>query len=340
LRLFIYISNMIRVTPNLHGCFVMAFMAVFLLGCSKPGSWKNNEIKEGRRNDMHEMNEKAFHLIKKGDTEALGSLLSKELLGDANNDARMRNIGHALVIDTFKRLDEYYVVNKYLGKDTIKSRLKDVNAYSLIYPAVAQEMYFMHFIQAKKEVPNKQIVTVGYAKYSYGWKICFMDMQPYGFNGKNAQELFEVAKEQYSKGQLIDAVNNINLAIISLRPNEIWVYDNEPEVDRVYNKIIADANKAYKFPTPVDDLLTRPHIVSINNKTTPEGSFPQITYVTKIKLKDTAAIKAENLLMRKALVKLMPGIDKNNRYIYYLAYNQQPTSENYQARYDMVAKLW
>jgi hypothetical protein len=181
---------------------------------------------------------------------------------------------------------------------------------------------------------------VGYAKYSYGWKICFMDMQPYGFNGKNAQELFEVAKDQYSKGQLIDALNNINLAIISLRPNEIWVYDNEPEVYRFYNKVTADANKAYKFPTPVDDLLSRPYIVSINNKTTREGSFPQITYVTKVKLKDTAAIKAENLLIRKALGKLMPGIDKNNQYIYYLAYNQQPTSENYQARYDMVDKLW
>ncbi|RWY57464.1 hypothetical protein [Mucilaginibacter gilvus] len=331
---------MIRVTPNLHGRLVMAFVAIFLLGCSKPGYWKNNEISEGKRDDMHELNDKALDLIKKGDTEILESLLSKELIAENSTDARVKNIGHALVTDTFKRMDEYYVVNKYLGADTIKSHLKDVNAYSLIYPAVTQEMYFMHFIQAKKEVPNKQIITIGYAKYSYGWKIGFMDMQPYGFNGKNAQELYKTAQEQYNKGQLIDALNNMNLAIVSLRPSELWVYDNEAEVHRFYNKVTVDAAKVYKFPTPVDDLLSRPYIISINNKTTREGSFPQITYITKVKLKDTAAIKAENLLIRKALIKLMPGIDKNNQYIYYLAYNQQPTSENYLSRYDMVDKLW
>jgi hypothetical protein len=100
---------------------------------------------------MRELNDKAFHLVsKKATRRTLGSLLSKELIGDANNDARMRNIGHALVIDTFKRMDEYYVVNKYVGKDTIKSNLKGCKRLQPYLPGRGAGDVFYAFHPGKK----------------------------------------------------------------------------------------------------------------------------------------------------------------------------------------------
>lgn len=318
----------------------MALLPVILMSCGGTGYRKNEQISQGKRDDMQKLNKQAFELIKKGDTKTLESLLSKELIETSNTDAKVRNMGHALVVDSFVRFDEYYVKNKYLKKDTIKSQLKTSGSYSLIYPPVAQEMYFSMFIPADKQVPNQQLVTLVYAKYSYGWKICFMDMKPYGFNGKSAQELYEAAKTQYANGQLMDAVNNATLATNCMRPNEAFVYDNEAKVYSFLDKVAAEANKAYKYPIAMADVPTRPYIFSFSNKLTRQGNFPLITYITKIKLKDTAAVEKENLLIRKALSKLMPGIDKNNKFIYYLAYNQQPSAENYLERYDIRQDCW
>ncbi|OOQ56500.1 hypothetical protein [Mucilaginibacter pedocola] len=327
-------------SPNSRLCLVLAFSIFITLGCGGPGYKKNNDISSGTREDMQKMNNKAIDFIKKGDTKSLTNLLSKEMIEDNATDARVRNMGHAMVVDSFARLDEYYVKNKYIERDTIRSGLKDVNAYSLFYPAVAREMYFTMWVPAQKDVPNKQMVTLVFAKYNYGWKICFMDMKPYGYNGKTGQQLYLDAKKQYAAGQLFDAVNNANLAVACFRPTDAWVYDNEKEAYSFLDKVSGEANKKYKYPIAIDDVPGGVRLVSFSNKLTRQGNFPQLTYITKINIKNTAAIEKENLLIRKAIAKLMPGIDKNNRFIYYLAYNEEPTRDNYLDRYDIRQDNW
>lgn len=278
--------------------------------------------------------------MKVGDSKSMEDLLSKEMIADNSTDAKVKNIGHQMVADSFTRVEEYYVVNKYIEKDTINTEVKGINAHKLIYPADGEEMYIVFYMPQRKDLPNKQMITAVYAKLSYGWKLTFLELQPYTLNGKTAPELFKSAQQHYANHHLIDAVNNTTLAITCLNPSGIWKYDKDDEVRQFYYKVLNEAAKIYKFPTVITQVSTRPGIIGFFNKTTAEGNFPIVSYLTKIKLRDTAAVRNENLQIRKAIGTLMPGLDKNNKYIYYMAYNEQPTYSKQMPHFDMVDKRW
>jgi hypothetical protein len=84
---------------------------------------------------------------------------------------------------------------------------------------------------------------------------------------------------------------------------------------------------------------THPRIFSISTQTTPDGVFPLVYYMSSIKLKDTAALRKENEIIKKVTGKVIPGIDKDKKYVFYDAYNEWPRSDRSVDRYDMTDKL-
>jgi hypothetical protein len=331
---------MIRVYPNLLRLLTCLIISIALYSCSPDvGAWKNDQIKSGRRDELHELNDKVFSLIKAGDTKAIQNYVASALLNDASTDAIIRNVGHQMYVDSFSRFDEYYVVNKYMNLDTISKQGNGAGAYKLIYGPLAEEMYIVFYTPAGKQVQNKQMITAVYAKYSYGWKLGSLSMQPYTLNGKTAPELYQIAKKLYDKKEYVDAYNNARMANSCLRPSKLWLYDNGDEIFKFYKKVQEKADILWAYPIVLADLPGKPKVIGLFNKTTKEGNFPVISYLTKVNLKNVEALKAENLKIRKLVSIMMPGIDKNNKYIYYNAYNQMPVFTEAVDYYEMVDKL-
>jgi hypothetical protein len=303
----------------------------------KAGSWKNDQINASKREDFHQLNDEAFTDLKADNPKHLQHLLSKELIDNHSTNHTVELISNSLKVNSYSLLDEYYVINKWRADDTIETISKGMNSYSLYYPGTAKEMCIAFFVPKFGE--DKYLITTIYAKYDYGWKLSKLDLSPYTVNGKTAPELFKLAKEQYDKKYLVDAVNTMAAADKCLRPAEIWQYPVEEDLRTFYGKIINEANKQYQFPFTLKDVPTHPQIFRIFNQSNPEGTFPMIYYLSGINLKDTLALKRENALIKKVIGKAIPGIDKDKKYLLYAAFNTKPAYNKEADRYYITQKL-
>ena len=331
---------MIRPQPNFTLLYLLCLLCLLQSCSSEIGSWRNDQIKGSKREDLHELNNKVFNFIKAGDAKGMEGLLSRELLTSSSIGAAVNNIGHLMTTDSFTRSEEYYTVNKYIARDSINGPGTGDNAYKLIYHAYAQEMYIVFYTPHSKDVQNKQMITAIYSNYNYGWKLSLLEMQPYTLNGKTAPELFKMAKNFYSKHYLMDALNYANMANSTLKPSAMWLYNIDSDVLSFYDKVKEEADKRYKFPVVLIDMPGKPRILGFFNKMTVDGNFPVISYQTKIRLKDTAAVRKENLQMRKIISVMIPGFEKNNKYIFYQSYNDLPNYSAQVNHFDMVDKRW
>ncbi len=301
-----------------------------------PGSWKNEKIADGKRDDFHKMTKEALKNLKANDPKSMIPLFSKAM-NEGHNDRQIELISNRLTDNEFDLLDEFYVVHKYKDTDTVAAVGGDINRYALMAPFVNQEMYMAFFVPKKSD--NKYMLSLIYSKFSYGWKITEMDLSPYTINGKTAPELYALARRQYDKHQVQAAINNLLLAVNCLHPSKYWMYPDEPDANKLYTTLHQDVINLYHYPM-VLKLATGPMILHVYTKTGDDGgTYPLIYYMTHFPLKDTTEVKKENLQIRSVVATLMPGIGENNKYIYYSAFNKQPTGYETVDHFDMVDKV-
>jgi len=317
--------------------FALLIIISFQSCTENTGSWENGQISAGKREDFHKLNTQAFNYLKANDLISLKDLLSKELIDNTYTEKLVGQISNHLSEDNYSLFDEYYVVNKYKDLDTIPAKGTGINKYSLIYPGTMREMYIAFFMP--KAGKSKYLIAITYAKYDYGWKISALDAGPYTINGKTAPELYKLAQEEYNKSYLIDALNNMALSYSCVRPTDIWIYPQEAELHDFYVKLINDANDKYKFPFIINEVPTKPKIIRVFNEAITEGSFPEIYYQSAIKLKDTTAIKKENALIQKVIGKIMPGIDRDKKYVLYSVFNKMPNGSSSVDHFDITQQL-
>jgi hypothetical protein len=320
--------------------FKAALFALLLLALQScqviPGTWKNGRIDAGKRDKFHEMNKEALAYLKADDPKGMKMLLSKELNAN-NNDREIGHISNRLNDNAYDLLDEYYVVHKYKDTDTVAAKGGDVKRYGLLYPYATTEMYFAYFIP--KKTANKYMISLVYGKFDYGWKIIKMDVAPYTINGKTAPELYALAVDQLNKKKVQAAYNNITLAITCLKPGIYWQYPDEGDALKFYSRARLLVKDAYQYPLVLRQIATGPMILNVYTKDVDDGTYPLIYYMTHFDLKDTAEVKKENLQIRNIVHKIMPGLEENNKYISYAAFNKQPTGYIEVDHFDMTEKL-
>ena len=303
-------------------CFLITAL---LPGCrTEVGTWQNDQIKGSISDELHDLNKQVFRYIRENDTKKLERYLSKELIEDVSTVRTADRISHQMRKDSFVRFNEYYVMNKYIERDTITAAKQGINSYQLIYPGTTQEMYITLLVPKDSKSPNLPMITAVYSNFNYGWKLSKLDMALYKINGKTAPELYELAKREYKNNYLISATNTMMLATTCARPNEIWQYNVEEDLYKFSGKLIKEANAQFEFPVTLDKVSSKPTIISMYNDTSDEGTYPIICYLTKVNLKDTAAINRENAEVKKVIDAVLPGIDKNKKQLIYYAYNQRP----------------
>jgi len=314
-------------------------IVVALQSClnNKPGIWKNDEISSGKRSNFDDLNKQLFAGLKVGDNKQLGFIESQELLADNYMNRQVDLISNSLKTENYKLLDEYYIVNKYKNFDTINAVPKGTNAHKLIYSGTTHEMYIAFFVN--EAAKDKWMITVTYSKYNYGWKLSDLDFAMYTINGKTAPELFEQAKESYAKNYLVEATNTMQLAGTLLRPSQAWVYNNEKDISEFYAKLVSEANAKYKFPMVLEQVPTHPHIFRVFTTEFNKCYYPQIDYLSSIKLDDTVALKNENEQVKKEISKIFPGVDKGKDYVLYSIFNEMPSSTKSVDRFNINDKL-
>lgn len=323
-------------SASLLGLLAMLFL---LSACAppKPGKWKNDQIESGKRNDFHTLNTRLLTELKVGKADYMQDMMSKDFMADVNRYRAVELVSNRLKEDDYTILDEYYIVNAKKGQDSLKNSSRQINDYKVIYDGDTREMYIAFFVP--KNIPNKWMFTAIYNKYDYGWKLSRLDVGHYTSNGKTAPELYELAKEYYAKKYMVDAANTLSEASDCLRPYEGWQYPVETAVSELAGKVTDIVNRKYYNLYPIAGVNTNPRVFRVFTQTSKEGVFPVIYYLTRIKLSDTVALKKENAIVQKMIGKTMPGVDKNNKYIYYSAFNAMPDGSKTFDHFDMIQKL-
>jgi hypothetical protein len=264
-------------------------------------------------------------------------LESQEMIDDHVNLKTIEVISNHIKEGDYTLIDEYYMVNSKKGTDTIRVTNKGLYNHKYGYAADTREMYVAFFGQ--KSLTNQWMVSALYSKLSYGWKLVELDINPYTQNGKIATELYDDAKKKFLKGYVVDAINQLAMAKNCMHPALGWVYPDEAKMTTFYFGLINEANDKYKFPLIVRQAPTQPHIFRILTESNPQGVFPMIYYQSKIKLSDINGLKKENAAVRKAIGNVIPGIDKDKKYVFYTAFNKLPNSSESVDRYEMIDTL-
>lgn len=295
----------------------------FLVGCESaavnPGVWKDKEIPADKAEQLRQLNTDLFKAIKRDRDEA-ELLFSKEFLQHKNIKVQFDYVNKLRSEDEYDLLKDYYIVNK--GANDDDDILKAIEHPEIDYQALAKEMYLAFFVPKQKQ--NKVMITLVYAKYDIGWKVNQIAIGYYTQQGKTATELFEIAKNDYAQGHLVNAINNIMLATNCLSGSAYLKAANGDEIKSFAKTIIDEANSKIKYPLVLNNIKSKPAIFTISSNATEEGFTQYVYYLTKLKITDTAGLKQENEQIKLQLPSAFPGINKGKKTMFYSAMNQKP----------------
>lgn len=318
-------------------CGIVLVALLSSCGTPTPGTWINGNIPSGKQSRFHEMNDFVFASLKANDEEKLQDMLSKDMIDNNYTKRQVELISLKMKKDDYTIMDEYYVVNKYIDRDTIAADTK--HPYRLMYPGEAQEMYFA-FLIPKKQAGNQSMITVTYAKLNYGWKVTALELGNFVINGKTSPGLYAEAKAEYQKGYLVNTVNTMAMAIDAASPNLMFQYTKDDEMRKFYSEVLNEAGKKYRFPLIVPGVPTKPAIFKIMTQAMDDqGTYPLIQYMSKVKLSDQAAINREYAQVRQNIGRLIPGIDKDKKFVQYNVFNERPRYDVSVPRYEVVDTL-
>src|ERR1700753_2903301 len=117
----------------------LACLVFCIQACSppKPGVYKDDQISNGQRADLHELNKSALSSIKANKLKELQLMMSKDMIDNAGNEHMVELMSNRLTDNPYDVVEEYYVVGKHKAKDSLPATGTDVNRHSLKYDTSA-----------------------------------------------------------------------------------------------------------------------------------------------------------------------------------------------------------
>ncbi|TKC09443.1 hypothetical protein [Pedobacter frigoris] len=320
---------------------LLSIITISLTGCKlgTSGMWKNGSIDQRARQEIKALNDRLMDALRKNDTAGVKALLSDQLLEKAPALGNLiSQVSPFLENNDYRVLDEYLVRSTTTGQNAfIPSGLSGDNDYALNFLALNKEMYVSLLIPTRQS--DELLVTAIYGKYGSEWKINILYFGQYSIEGKTAPDYYKTAKERFQNKELVDAANLMYMAKLCFTPSVVWQYKRADEIKNFGEKAVVEANTAYKFPVMVDKVDTKPQIIGINPEKTQSQFFVLVSYLSNINIKDTSALRTENLKIRKEISKLFNGIDKNKPYLAYRAFNEMPDATKKTMHYGFIDTL-
>lgn len=313
---------------------------IILSGCASSvgtGNW-NEQIDAESRSEIKILNDKIVEALNENNPEKLQIIFSDELKIKTKNDlANFVNTVHS----SFES-KKYTLLDEYLGNDssigTTGIALKGIskeNDYSIHYPITTNETYISLIIN--DNISNKILLTCIYGKYGNDWKLNVLRIGDYSFFNKTAIDFYNEGKLNYEKGNIIDATNDILMMQQTYQPSDnFFKYQKLEEMKNYGQKLLVEANSKFALPKKIEEISSKPQIFSVGPKAMEEGIFPMVTYITNINLKNSSALKKENDEIKKVIINLFPGIEKEKKYVFFQAYNNIPNGSSTQEHYGFI----
>jgi hypothetical protein len=303
---------------------------IFIIGLlftacqSKKESW-NADIPSPIRSEIKSCNDSIMAAIAGNNPRQLKRFFSDSLAEQTKTDldSVVQNMNALIKTADYSPLDECYVKQTSAnGRDTVKND-KSNHAYSVNFEGSANETYISLLLHEGND--GQLLITCIYQKENDQWKLNVFRVGRYSYFGITAVDIYHEAKDKYEKGDVTDAANMMALAKQPLTPAyQFFHYDKEKEIKEFARKVVMEADTVFRFPNLVGELKSEPVIYNIRPLPMKEGIFPVITYGTKISISDTLAVQKENDELQKIIGQFFPGIEKNNKFIFFQVYKQTP----------------
>lgn len=305
--------------------FFLGTLILFSCGPRQGQILRNEQIPAEIHKDISKLNDKLFRAVSKGDTSAVFALMHDSLLRDAPRQtagALVRNASGSFESKTYKTLAAYYLK----GQPKVQVRIPDSTGghrYEIDYNPHAAETFIAMLIP--EEDNQQMLLTAMYGYYNNEWKLNGLYFGTLSLYGSMAPDFYRQARSAYDMGYLADAVNYADLAMLSLNPaGEHLHYKEEREIKRFTEEVHDVANASYQFPRELHNINTRPQIFRISPEATGEGFLTLVSYITRIPLNDTTALKTELAQIYREAPLIYKGLHNQKKYVLYQAYNELP----------------
>lgn len=305
---------------------LLLLFAVLTLQSCMSGSGEtvaNEKIDSKLRNIIKAKNDSLLHAMSYSDLKIYKALGSDDFV--KHLQAKTRNVvwlyRKGYLDNQYTIFDEYYSNNsKRLTQVKIPSEEK---GYTFSYVNDEKETYVSLLTTSLYQ--NDYLLVVIYGLTDKGWKINDIEVSMFGHYKKNAKQYYDIAKQYEEKGFLIDAFQNADLSLISIREAESMLkFDDEKSIELYRTKLAYNINKKYKFPLPLEDIKTRPEILGIEYVLTKEGMFPVINYKTLLPLNDIVKLEDEYKLLKEKAKGIYTDLNFNKKAIEYRACSTLP----------------
>jgi hypothetical protein len=237
----------------------------------------------------------------------------------------------------YKIFDEFYVL--YPQNDSTIRISAGVNddEYTFSIKPITKETYISLLVAG--DSINEVMLTLIYGNYNGAWKLNMIRGEDYTIGGKNTVSNFYHAEKLRKDGDLVDAINTMGLANNCSTPGGMYFkYKIAGEMIKFNDSLTKEVNEKYHMPYTISMLKTQPQIFNIHYEIMKGILTPMILYQSTINVQDTIALKKESSEINKNIGHEFYGINKNNNYIIYRAYNEKPDGRNNPRYYGFVLK--
>lgn len=291
------------------------------------GVRKNENINPELRSEIKKLDELIMQKIFAADSNGLIGLCSEKMLAVSRKEAGLliRTLNQYVHKNNFIEFNNYHSVNAIAnGSVLIPVDLSAPGGYTLRYTSATKESYLSQYI-VSDSISSDFLLTIFYTQGKEKWEISLIQFYQYRICGKTAPQLLADAQSSYANNNLVDAVNYATLTQYIARPGEnAWIYAHEEDMKTFYTKVYEEAKQRFDFPIALPEIKTAPKIIGVSPKPTDIGILPLISYQSTIPLADTNALKEEYRAIRAESVNIFEGLNRDNKFVCYKAYNELP----------------
>jgi hypothetical protein len=314
-----------------------SFLSIFITSCNLSGVWKDDHIDPNIKAKIHELDYQIIDGFIANNPDKVFPICSDKLLEQGKSNLliliQQSKQDISFSKNNFKILNEFYQKNSSSKAMTnVISGFSGDHDYTINYEAQNSEMFVT--VGYFDKGLNQTSLTLIYGKSDKEWKLYVLLVGTLRMMNMDAFDWYNLGKSDYEKGYFIDAINDLVIANKLLKPaNEFFQYHKEKEIQEFGQKVMTEINTKYTFPMTVDYVKTKPQIFGISPQPLNEGYFPMIAYTTSIDIHDTVSLSKECNEIHSKIGQLYHGIDKNKKWILYMAFKSLPSGnipvENY-----------
>src|ERR1035437_5360590 len=260
-----------------------SLLAILLAACTFSETKKDNQIDPLIKNQIHILNNKIIDGLVENKPEKVLAICSDKLLekkGEIN--LLTEALKGTLKKDHFRILNEFYQKNaSHKNVGMVKSGNTGQHDFQIRYEALNKEMYVV--VAYVEDIRDQKCFTFIYGKNGNVWKLNSMQAGILKIMNRDAIDWYRLAKSEYEKGYLIDALCHMGISSQILKPaSHQWQYKKEKEIETFNLKVTKQTYSKYSFPLTVDSVETKPVIFRVYSQLIPEGYFPLILYTTTV----------------------------------------------------------